>query len=177
LYLYFHGILQDLLTKNKIMKPGLLPAFGLLALVACNTKPANTLPPAGDSTVHKANLTGTYKLVSSTVQTKGDTVKPLPMENQEMIKMYNDNHFAFFRHDLSKGKGPNAIYDTGSGTYTLSGEAYTEHLVYCSGREWEGHDFDFTLTRHADSLIQKGIEKLESEHIEREITEIYVKVP
>lgn len=91
--------------------------------------------------------------------------------------MYNDRHFAFFRHDLSQGKGPNAIYDSGSGDYDLSGDAYHEHLVYCAGRQWENHDFHFTLTRHGDTLIQKGIEKLESENKEREIVEVYVKVP
>jgi len=166
------------------MKFALPLAFGLLTLGACNTESAKTAPGAADSTTgtkdsttHSAVLTGTYKLVGSTVKVKGDTAKPLPFDNQEMIKIFNGTHFAFFRHDLSKGKAPNAIYDSGGGTYTLSGDAYTEHLAYCIGREWEGHDFNFTLTRHADSLIQKGIEKLESQHIEREIVEIYVKLP
>lgn len=161
------------------MKFGLLFAFGLLALCACNTEASKTTPPTiiSDSAAHKGVLTGTYKLLFSTIKVKGDTAQPLPLENQEMIKMYNDNHFAFFRHDLSKGKGANPIYDSGGGTYTLSGEAYTEHLAYCIGREWEGHDFNFTLERRGDSLFQKGIEKLEDKHIDREILEVYVKVP
>jgi hypothetical protein len=163
--------------KNNLMKFTFVFAFGLFSLFACNTEAPKTNTSTIDSTANKETLTGTYKLVSSTTKTKGDTAKPLPMENQEMIKIFNGSHFAFFRHDLSQGKGPNAIYDSGGGTYTLSGEAYTEHLLYCSGREWENHDFNFTLTRHADSLIQKGIEKIESQNIEREIVEIYVKVP
>jgi hypothetical protein len=165
--------------KSKLMKLALSFTLGLLTLCACNTEPPKTTPTptTTDSTTHKEVVTGTYKLVGSTVKVKGDTAKPLPFDNQEMIKIFNGTHFAFFRHDLSKGKGPNAIYDSGGGTYTLSGDAYTEHLAYCIGREWEGHDFNFTLTRHADSLIQRGIEKLESQHIEREIIEIYVKIP
>ena len=159
------------------MKFALPFAFGLLTLCACNTEPPKIPPGATDTTAHKETLTGTYKLVASTVKVKGDTAKPLPFENQEMIKIFNGSHFAFFRHDLSQGKGPNAMYDSGGGTYTLSGGQYKEHLIYCGAREWENHDFDFTLERHADSLFQKGIEKVESQNIEREILEIYVKVP
>lgn len=164
-------------VQNQHMRPAFLFAFGLLTLCACNTPTGKVSNTAADSTTNKGNLTGTYKLVYSTIQVKGDSAKPLPMENQEMVKIFNGSHFAFFRHDLSQGKGPNAIYDSGGGTYTLSGDAYTEHLVYCIGREWENHDFNFTLTRHADSLIQKGVEKLDSLKIEREIVEVYVKVP
>jgi hypothetical protein len=145
------------------MKFTALLSFGLLTFCACNTQ--------------KENLTGTYKLLSSTVKVKGDTAKPLPMANQEMIKIFNGTHFAFFRHDLSQGKGADSIYDSGGGTYTLAGENYTEHLVYCGGRQWEGHDFNFTLERHGDSLFQKGVEKLEGQNIDREIVEIYVKKP
>lgn len=143
------------------MKYTILLGLGLLSLCACNT----------------STLTGTYKLLSSTITVKGDTAKPLSLANQEMIKIFNGTHFAFFRHDLSKGKGADSLYDSGAGTYILSGEKYTEHLIYCGGREWEGHDFNFTLERHGDSLFQKGIEKLENKNIDREIVEIYVKLP
>ncbi|RFM26427.1 hypothetical protein [Deminuibacter soli] len=158
------------------MRSTFLVAATLLTLCSCNNNTSTTNTAATGSTAQKEALTGTYKLVSSTIQVKGDTAQPLPLQNQEMIKIFNGSHFAFFRHDLSQGKGANAIYDSGGGTYTLTGDQYTEHLVYCGGREWENHDFNFTLTRHADSLIQKGVEKLDSLHIEREIVETYVKV-
>jgi hypothetical protein len=143
------------------MKYTVLLSF--LTFCACNTP--------------KENLTGTYKLLSSTIKVKGDIAKPLPMENQEMIKLFAGTHFAFFRHDLSHGKGADSLYESGGGTYTLSGENYTEHLAYCGAREWENHDFNFTLERHGDSLFQKGIEKVEGQNIDREIVEIYVKQP
>ncbi len=158
------------------MKYTILLGFGLLSLCACNTQTPKTTPVAADSTAQNENLTGTYKLLSSTITVKGDTAKPLSLTNQEMIKIFDGTHFAFFRHDLSKGKGADSIYDSGAGTYLLSGEKYTEHLIYCGGREWEGHDFNFTLERHGDSLFQKGIEKLENKNIDREIVEIYVKL-
>jgi hypothetical protein len=37
----------------------------------------------------------------------------------------------------TKGKIPNAIYSSGGGRYTLTGDQYTEQLDYCDAREWE----------------------------------------
>ena len=67
------------------------------------------------------------------------------------------------------------FFDAGSGTYTLDGEAYSEHLAYCNYREWENRDFHFNLRVHNDTLIQTGIEKIDSLNINQEILEIYVK--
>jgi hypothetical protein len=58
----------------------------------------------------------------------------------------------------------------------LVGNQYTEHLEYCSAREWEGHDFHFTVSIRNDTLIQTGEEKLESEGVNRLNTEKYVRV-
>ena len=43
-------------------------------------------------------------------------------------------------------------------------------------REWEGHSFNFTVTISNDTLIQKGIEKVENLGIDRLIIEKYVRV-
>jgi hypothetical protein len=53
---------------------------------------------------------------------------------------------------------------------------YTEHLDYYSDRNWEGKTFTFTVTISNDTLIQKGIEKVESASVDREIIEVYVRV-
>ncbi|TDE17388.1 hypothetical protein [Dyadobacter psychrotolerans] len=141
----------------------------LLSLVSCNitsevTEKNRTLP-----------LAGTWNLVSSKVITKTDTVNTFPVKGQEMIKMFTDNEFSFFKHDLNYGKGESAVFDAGSGTYKLEGENYSEHLAYCNYRDWENRDFNFKLILKNDTLIQTGIEKIDSLNINQEIVEIYVK--
>ncbi|MEB0249873.1 hypothetical protein QN344_06980, partial [Mucilaginibacter sp. 5B2] len=91
------------------------------------------------------------------------------------IKILNATHFAFMRHDLSKGKVKDAVYTAGGGTYDFKGDKYTEHLAYLNAREWEGRSFDFTVKFKGDTLIQKGIEKIDSLNINHEIIETYVK--
>jgi hypothetical protein len=92
-----------------------------------------------------------------------------------MIKIINATHFAFLRHDLSKGKD-SAVYSSGGGTYSLTDSSYTEHLDFCDAREWEGHSFQFTVSVKNDTLIQTGIEKLDSLGVNRLIIEKYVQV-
>jgi hypothetical protein len=122
------------------------------------------------------SINGTWKLVSAKVITKGDTLNTFPVENQEMIKEFNDTHFSFFKHDVNKGKGKGAIFDAGSGTYTLNGDKYEEHLQYCSYRDWENLKFSFTLKISNDTLVQRGIEKIDSLNVNHEIVETYVKL-
>ena len=62
-------------------------------------------------------------------------------------------------HDLTKGKDSAAFYTSGGGKYELKDSSYTEHLEYCSDRQWEGNDFHFTVTITNDTLVQQGIEK------------------
>jgi hypothetical protein len=57
----------------------------------------------------------------------------------------------------------------------LSGDQYTEHLDYYSDRNWEGKTFQFTVSINNDTLVQRGIEKVEKEGIDQEIIERYVR--
>lgn len=123
----------------------------------------------------KAGINGTWQLYSAKNITQGDTVTIFPVQGQEMIKIFNDTHFAFFRHDTNSGKDSTATFTGGGGTYSLSGTDYTEQLEYCNARSWEHNTFHFTLQRNGDTLIQKGIEKIDSLGVNREIIEIYVK--
>ena len=66
----------------------------------------------------------------------------------------NDSHFCFFRHDLNKGQGSTAVFSAGAGTYTLKENAYVEQLEHFTLREWEGHQFEFTVAISQDTLIQ-----------------------
>jgi len=97
-------------------------------------------------------------------------------KNVSFIKIINDSHFSFIQHDLNKGKDSAAVFSSGAGTYSLKDSSYTEHLEYCSAREWEGHDFTFTVEIKNDTFIQRGIEKVENLGIERLNIEKYVRV-
>jgi len=151
------------------MKFKLLCLAGLSCLAACQTKPA-------DEHHLTQPLTGTWKLVSSKVSIGQKTETTYPVKGQEMIKIFNGSHFAFFKHDTAHGKVAAPVYDSGAGTYTLNGTNYEEHLDYCNYRDWENRSFKFTLTLKNDTLIQKGIEKIDSLKVNQEIVEIYTKV-
>ena len=53
---------------------------------------------------------------------------------------------------------------------------YTEQLEYCSARNWEGNDFPFIIQIRNDTLVQSGVEKIESENVNRINIEKYVRV-
>ena len=93
-----------------------------------------------------------------------------------MIKIINQDHFAFLRHDLAQGKDSTTLYVSGGGRYTLEGDQYTEYLEFCTAREWEGHTFQFTVSIQNDTLIQQGRERIESLGVDRLNTETYVRL-
>ncbi len=113
---------------------------------------------------------------TGTIIGKGDTVVTNYTKNISFIKIINNTHFAFLQHDLKKGKDSVPVYVSGGGRYTLNDSLYTEHLEYCSTRDWEGNDFKFTIEISHDTLIQSGVEKVESTGINRTNIEKYIKV-
>lgn len=119
---------------------------------------------------------GTWKLVSGTLIEKNDTTVTDYTKDKSFIKIINDTHFAFLLHDLKQGKDSSALYSSGGGKYSLSDSTYTEHLEYCSDRNWEGHDFPFTITISNDTLTQRGVEKIEASGIDRLNIERYVRL-
>ena len=142
-----------------------------ISLISCTSKKedkvsiSSTLP-----------LKGTWKLITGTLIEKNDTVVTDYTKNVSFIKIINDTHFAFLHHDLKKGKDSVPVFSSGGGSYSLSDSVYTEHLEYCSAREWENNDFTFTVSIRNDTLIQKGIEKVESAGINRINIEMYSRM-
>ena len=120
----------------------------------------------------EVSLKGTWKLLSATVIEKGDTIITDYTKDRSFIKIINDTHFSFLNHSLRKDT---TDFSAGGGTYNLDGNSYTEHLEYCSAKEWEGHDFPFTVTITGDTLVQSGVEKIESQGINRINTEKYIR--
>lgn len=141
----------------------------VLMLTACSDKPAKT------SSADRLPIVGTWQLLRGTLIENGDTTVTSYAYKKPFIKIINDTHFAFLLHDLTKGRD-SAVYSSGGGRYDLADSLYTEHLAYCSDRQWEGNDFAFTVTIKNDTLVQTGLEKIEKAGINRINTEVYVRV-
>ena len=154
------------------MKTRYVPVLLIILLAACN---ADTNIEDGKQTA--LPIKGTWQLISGTTIEKNDTVITDYTKKISFIKIINDTHFAFLKHDLNKGKdSATATFESGGGSYSLKDSLYTEHLEYCSARQWEGNDFSFIVTIKNDTLIQSGIEKVDNAGINRLNIEKYVHV-
>ena len=139
-------------------------------ILSCGTK------TIGNAANASPEITGTWKLLTATHIEKGDTTVTDYTNNISFIKIINDTHFAFLQHDLNKGKDSSAVFVSGGGRYSLNSNQYTEHLEYCSAREWEGNEFKFNISIEGDTLIQNGIEKVEAAGVNRINIEKYIRV-
>ncbi len=138
----------------------------LSALLACNTKQNHLSIP----------IIGTWELISATT-TEKDTTFSTFNPKIKMIKIINPTHFAFLTHDLNMGKDTTtAAFTAGGGAYTLMDSTYTEQLEYYIDRQWENNKFQFVVHITNDTLIQKGVEKLDKLGIDRVIVETYKRV-
>ena len=153
------------------MKKQILLITTLIILVSCSTSVQKN-----DTAQITIPIQGTWKLLTGTLIEKGDTTITDYTKDKEFIKIINDSHFAFLTHDLNKGKDSAAMFSAGGGSYTLKDSLYTEHLQYCNDRQWEGNDFEFTVTISNDTLIQKGLEKIDSLGVNRMNIEKYLRV-
>ncbi|GAB3905104.1 hypothetical protein GCM10028803_35490 [Larkinella knui] len=136
----------------------------VLMVYGCNSKPASV------------PIVGTWQLISATA-TEKDTTFSTFNPKQKMIKIINATHFAFLSHPVNQGKDSSAAaFTAGGGKYTLVDSTYTEHLEYFIDKEWENNTFQFVVKIVNDTLVQKGVEKLEKLGIDRVIIEKYKRV-
>ena len=137
-----------------------------VAFTACKANEEKSSPDASSPII------GSWKLISGTLIEKGDTVVTDYTTDRSFVKIINDTHFAFLTHTLRKDT---TDFGAGGGTYAFDGKNYTEHLEYCNAKEWEGHDFNFTIEINGDTLIQSGAEKIEAAGVDRINIEKYVR--
>ncbi len=135
----------------------------IIAMTSCNSEKKHN------------PIEGTWRLISAETTEKDSTFSTFNSKTK-MIKIINETHFAFFNHDLNNGKdSTNAVFFGGGGKYTLQDSTYTENLEFFNNRQWENNKFEFTVKVKNDTLIQKGIEKIEKLGVDRIITEKYVR--
>jgi hypothetical protein len=141
----------------------ILIAFVIISCATQEKKPANP-------------MVGSWKLLTGTQIAKDDTVITDYTVASSFIKIINDTHFAFLLHDLKKGQMDAPVFSSGGGTYSYKDGTYTEHLEYCTARDWEGHDFTFNIEFKGDTMIQSGVEKIDSLGVDRMNIETYVRI-
>jgi hypothetical protein len=150
----------------------------VIFFVSCQPQPdagKSDMAKKDTSSPMKLSINGTWRLVSGATITKGVSTVTDYTKDSKFIKIINDTHFAFLKHDLNPKKDSSNHFDAGGGSYTLNGNQYTEHLDFYSDHNWEAKTFTFTVTISNDTLTQRGMEKVENENIDREIIERYVR--
>jgi hypothetical protein len=147
-----------------------------MLLSACSGPATGPATAPATSPADSIHINGTWRLVTGITITRGDSTVTNYTKDQSMIKIVNDTHFAFLRHGLGKARDSAGMYDAGGGRYTLKGNQYTEYLDYYNDKNWEGKKFDFTVSVNNDTLIQRGLEKVEKENVDRVIIEKYLRV-
>lgn len=138
-------------------------SMGFFAL-ACTTKSPESSP-----------IIGTWQLISGTTIKDKDTTFTDYTKGQEMIKIITPTHFSFLRHELNHGKDSTADYSAGGGRVKIEDGKYKEYLDYFNVREWEGGEFEFDYEVKGDTLIIKGIEKVEKLGVNHINIEKYLK--
>ena len=145
----------------------ILMLLAVLSLFSCVNKDASKK----DSDL---DVQGTWQLLSATTIENGTSQTTDYSGELKMIKIFNNTHFAFLKHSLNPKD--TSSFDAGGGSFVLDKDDYTEHLEYYKNKDWEGKTFKFKLAIHKDTLIQKGIEKVEKAGVDRVIIEKYIKV-
>ena len=70
------------------------------------------------STSSSVHLVRTWRLVSGATITKGVTEVTDYNKSQRMIKIINESHFAFLKHELGTAKDSSNHFDAGGGVTT-----------------------------------------------------------
>ena len=122
------------------------------------------------------SLIGTWELIAASSTEQGKTISTFDTK-RKMIKIINPTHFAFLNHTISAATdSATTPFSAGGGKYTLAGNVYTEYLEYFTDKRWEGNKFEFTVNLLNDTLIQRGVEKVEKLNVDHILIETYKRV-
>ncbi|SFT06213.1 hypothetical protein SAMN04487906_2709 [Zhouia amylolytica] len=137
------------------MKKLALVTVSLIVSAACAPEKKQNHAPV------KTSIIGTWKLITGITIKDNDTIITDYTKDQEMIKIINETHFAFLRHDKNTSNDSTAVFAAGGGPYTIEDNIYTEYLEYCNYRAWENNSFSFEYSIHNDTLTTIGVEKID----------------
>ena len=115
-------------------------------------------------TQHKSNpLEGTWELVDAKYTPSDPTFS---LSSYRQIKILTNNHWVFLAQDKSSPKLTNGsdaellaaakTFSAGGGTYTLDGDAYTEHVEFFYTPNVVGATLKFKIKFEGDEWIQTG---------------------
>jgi hypothetical protein len=124
----------------------LLTVIGTAALVIATIVWTQSRTSAAQAT---NRIIGTWQLVSGQVGGQDS------LGNNTEIKIISAKHFMWISYDKSKMKTTGA----GSGSYTLNGNTYKEHIDFIDvsgGESLVGTDVVFTVKVDGDTLTQTG---------------------
>ncbi|MBN2635261.1 MAG: hypothetical protein JXR61_03260 [Prolixibacteraceae bacterium] len=118
--------------KNRIL------LFAAALLVAC--------------TATHEPLEGTWKLVEYKSIVDGEVAWTIPGNAEgEQLKSWSGEYFLFVGKFISDGT---TTPNYGSGTYTLNGNQYTEHIAFHISEDYTGSDERLLMEFKGDTLIQ-----------------------
>ena len=136
-----------------------------LCLINCTSNKDQT------TSTPSSSIEGTWKMIyAETVE--NDSLQVKELTKTEFIKIINESHFGFFNQNITNAEE----YYSGSGTYTLNGDQYTETLKFTSVNSIRNHEFPFTIAIIGDTLIQSGTEVVKAAGIDRKIIEKYIRL-
>jgi len=116
-------------------------------------------------------ILGTWKLIYGEITTE-DSTEVKDLSNTTFIKIFNEDHFAFFNQNEKTAEG----FYGGGGTYVFDGRTHTEKLDYSAIKEIRGKEFVFEVEFNGDTLIQKGLEDVPEIGLKHYIKEKYIKI-
>lgn len=121
-------------------------------------------------------IQGSWKLIYGVAIAGKDTTVTVDTKGQSFIKIINQDHFSFLKHDLNPPTDSSNHFDAGGGAYTLTGNQYTEHLDYYGAHKYEGKAYTFSVTVNNDTLIQQGVEKAVGAGPDHLVIEKYLRI-
>ena len=150
------------------MKYTVIVLLTLILFSSCENKSTVTVPETKNGILP---IEGSWKMIYADIR-ENDSIHLKDLSNTDFIKIINKSHFAFFNQE--RGSAEN--FFGGAGTYTLTGDDYTETLSFLGVTEVRGHVFPFKIEIKGDTLIQQGQEKVEGANIDRYIVEKYIRI-
>ena len=150
------------------MKKLVFKLFVIVLIASCQDRVDQNTNPEPKQ---EFSVEGSWKMIYAEVK-ESDSTQVKDLSQTDFIKIINKSHFAFFNQNRLTGED----FFAGGGSYSLTGNEYTEKLDFIDSQDYRGHEFSFEVEIKGDTLIHKGMEVIEEAQIERHILERYIRI-